>query len=234
MHIALTLNQVNIRLDAVLSATAARPQLGGSEWDRGAVTTTQTPRPYRMVARAEKRDQTRRRVVTAMKEAVMTTAYPSIRIADVAASAGVSSQTVHQHFESKERLFMTAIEELGHEVLAARRGSAPGDVAGVVRALVEEYERYGDVNWSMLLLEPESKAVRAALQVGRAGHRAWLEERFAPSLSSDPRHRREALDGLYAATDVGTWKLLRRDLALSRARTRSAMELLVRGALHDN
>jgi hypothetical protein len=42
------------------------------------------------------------------------------------------------------------------------------------------------------------------------------------------------LDGLYVATDVGTWKLLRRDLALSRARTRSAMEVIVRGILPDD
>jgi AcrR family transcriptional regulator len=187
-----------------------------------------------MVARAEKREQTQRRIVAAMKEAVMSTAYPSIRIADVAASAQVSSQTVHQHFESKERLFMAAIAELGQEILAARRGTAPRDVAGVVRELVAEYERYGDVNWSLLLLEQESQAVAAALRIGRAAHRAWLEERFAPSLPTDPRRRRQVLDGLYVATDVGTWKLLRRDLALSRARTRSAMEVIVRGILPDD
>jgi AcrR family transcriptional regulator len=187
-----------------------------------------------MVARAEKREQTRRRIVAVMKEAVMTTAYPSIRVADVAASAGTSSQTVHQHFESKERLFMAAIEELGQEILAARSGTAPRDVPALVRELVEEYERYGDVNWSLLLLEQESEAVAEALRIGRAGHRAWLEENFAPALPTDPRRRRQALDGLYAATDVGTWKLLRRDLALSRARTRSAMELLVRGIVPDD
>jgi AcrR family transcriptional regulator len=186
-----------------------------------------------MVARAEKREQTRRRIVEAMKEAVMTTPYPSIRVADVAAVAGTSSQTVHQHFESKEGLFMAAVDELGQEILAARGGAAPQDVTGVVRSLVSEYERYGDVNWSLLLLEHESDAVAAALRIGRTGHRTWLEECFASSLPTDARRRRQALDGLYAATDVGTWKLLRRDLALSRARTRSAMERLVRGALHD-
>jgi AcrR family transcriptional regulator len=187
-----------------------------------------------MIARAEKREETRRRVLAAMRQAVLTTAYPSIRIADVAASAGVSSQTVHQHFESKERLFMAAIEELGREILAARDRSVLRDVDSVVRALVEEYEEYGDVNWSMLLLEQESESVAAALQVGRAGHRSWLEGMFASSLPSDPRSRRQTLDGLYAATDVGTWKLLRRDLALSKSRTHSAMALLVRGALLDD
>ena len=104
----------------------------------------------------------------------------------------------------------------------------------MVRELVAEYERYGDVNWSLLLLEQESQAVAAALRIGRAGHRAWLEERFTPSLPTDPRRRCQALDALYVATDVGTWKLLRRDLALSRARTRSAMEALVRGIIPDD
>jgi AcrR family transcriptional regulator len=186
-----------------------------------------------MVARAEKREQTRRRIVAAMEEAMMTTAYPSIRVADVAASAGVSSQTVHQHFASKERLFLAAVAALGREILAARAATAPRDVDGVVRELVREYERYGDVNWSMLLLEQQSEAVAAALRFGRAGHRAWLEERFGASLPTAPRLRRQALDGLYAATDVGTWKLLRRDLALSPARTRDAMAMLVRGALRE-
>jgi AcrR family transcriptional regulator len=184
-----------------------------------------------MVSRAEKREETRRRIVTAMKEAVLTTPYPGIRVADVAASAAVSSQTVHQHFESKERLFLAAIDEIGKEIVAARRGTPSHDPAAVVRGLVEEYEEYGDVNWSLLLLEHESETVAAALRTGRAAHRAWLEETFARSLPTDPRHRRPVLDALYAATDVGTWKLLRRDLALSRARTSGAMELLVRGIL---
>jgi hypothetical protein len=103
----------------------------------------------------------------------------------------------------------------------------------VVHDLVAEYERYGDVNWSMLLLEHQSEAVAEALRVGRASHRAWLEETFGPSLPVDPRRRRQALDALYGATDVGTWKLLRRDLALSTARTRAAMATLVGGVLHD-
>jgi AcrR family transcriptional regulator len=184
-----------------------------------------------MVARAEQREQKRRRMVEAMKEALMTTPYPSIRIADIAAVAGVSSQTVHTHFESKEALFLCAIGELGQELLKMRARTAPGDVAAIVRGLVAEYETYGDVNWALLPMERESPAVAAALEGGRAGHRAWLETSFAPLLPDRPTLRRQALDGLYAATDVGTWKLLRRDLGLSRARTRTVMETLARGAL---
>lgn len=47
-----------------------------------------------MVARAEKREQTLRRILQAMKDAVITTAHPGIRIADLATAVGVSSQTV--------------------------------------------------------------------------------------------------------------------------------------------
>ncbi len=161
----------------------------------------------------------------------MTTAYPSIRIADVAATAGVSSQTVHTHFESKEALFLTAIGELGQELLETRGETAPGDVVAIARGLVAEYERYGDLNWALLPLERDSPAVAAALQMGRAGHREWLEASFAPLLPVHPTSRQQALDGLYAATDVGTWKLLRRDLGLSQARVRAVIETLIRGAL---
>lgn len=184
-----------------------------------------------MVARAEKREETRRRILGAMKDALVTATYPSIRMADVAAAAGVSSQTVHAHFESKESLFLAACLDLGEELVAARGHVEPGDVAGIVRGLVRQYERYGDINWTMLALERESSAVAGALEIGRAGHRGWLEKTFEPVLPEAAAERRAALDGLYAATDVGTWKLLRRDLGLSRSRTREVMETLVHGVL---
>ncbi len=138
---------------------------------------------------------------------------------------------MHTHFESKEALLLSAIGELGQELIEARGESAPGDVVAIARGLVAEYERYGDVNWALLPLERDSPAVAAALQVGRTGHRAWLEASFAPVLPVHPTSRQHVLDGLYAATDVGTWKLLRRDLGLPPARTRAVMESLIRGAL---
>lgn len=163
----------------------------------------------------------------------MTRPYAAIRVADVATSAGVSSQTVHTHFESKEVLFLTAAGEIGREIVEKRNRAQPGDVTRTVAGLVAEYEQYGDVNWSFLTLEADSPAVSDALRLGRSTHRAWLTERFATLLPADPARRRRAVDALYAATDVGTWKLLRRDLGLSRTRTRDAMEQLVRGALTD-
>jgi hypothetical protein len=65
---------------------------------------------------------------------------------------------------------------------------------------------------------------------GKAMHRAWVVEVFAPFLAAadDP----EALtDLLVVATDVYAWKLLRRDRGLSRERTESRMRRLVEGLL---
>ncbi len=157
--------------------------------------------------------------------------FPEIRVARVAADAGVSVPTVHNHFSSKEALFLAAMEELGPEVLVLRGDPAPGDVPAILRGLVRAYERYGDANWGLVPLEQQSPAVASVLAAGRAGHRAWLDKVFAPLLPPSPSARRRTLDALYAATDVGTWKLMRRDLGCSVPRTIATLDLLVRGAL---
>lgn len=190
-------------------------------------------RPYRMGARAEQVEQTRRAILEAMKAALRTSPYPEIRVGDVAAAAGVSAQTVHTHFGTKDELLLAAIAELGPEVLAMRGTPAPGDVSGIVRGIVRVHESTGDLNWSLLPLEADSPAIAALLAMGRAGHRAWLEDAFAPLLPSTPAARRRVVDALYVATDVGTWKLLRRDLGLSRPRTIAVIESLARGALAE-
>ncbi len=57
-------------------------------------------------------------------------------------------------------------------------------------------------------------------------HRAWVEEVFAPYLDvADDRE--ELTDLLVVATDVYTWKLLRRDRRLGRDRTERRMRRLV-------
>ncbi len=47
----------------------------------------------------------------------------------------------------------------------------------------------------------------------------------------DPNERRRVLLGLHAALDVFTWKLLRRDLGLSREQTEVQLTDLVLGVL---
>ena len=67
------------------------------------------------------------------------------------------------------------------------------------------------------------------LDRARAAHQAWLERIFADLLPKAPTARRRAIHALHVATDVYTWKLLRRDLRLSRADTERIMRDLVDG-----
>ena len=54
---------------------------------------------------------------------------------------------------------------------------------------------------------------------------------FDDRLPSTPAARRRAIHALHAATDAYTWKLLRRDLHLSRAETEKIIVDLVVGVL---
>lgn len=63
---------------------------------------------------------------------------------------------------------------------------------------------------------------------GRRHHRTWVERAFAPLLAGLRGAARERrLVGLIALADVSTWKLLRRDLGLSRAETERTLVDLI-------
>ena len=117
------------------------------------------------------------------------------------------------------------------ETRAIRDRAEPGDVTGAVTLLVGEYERFGDANFRWAATAERLDVVSSALEIGRASHRAWLEAIFGARLPRHPTTRRRALHALHAATDVYTWKLLRRDLGLSLTETERTIVQLVDGIL---
>ena len=75
-------------------------------------------------------------------------------------------------------------------------------------------------------------ALAEATERGRALHREWVRRVFAPMLSPLPRPERALrLAQLVTLCDVYTWRLLRRDQHLSRARTERAMAELINALL---
>ena len=192
---------------------------------------TQTTRSYRMQARAQGVQRTRERVLAAARDRFLQLPYDDIRLDDVAADAGVSQQTLLNHFTSKEGLALALAEVLAPEIEALRGPVVAGDVAGFVRGIMRQYEVLGDANVRLAAVAERIPALAGGLDVARARHTAWLEEAFGALLPDGARARRRALAALYAATDVGTWKLLRRDLGHSRAETTTVLEHLVRAAL---
>jgi hypothetical protein len=143
----------------------------------------------------------------------------------------VSHQTVLNHFASKENVAAAAAELLGRQTQAARGKAVADDAVGAIRVLVGEYERFGDANVRWAVSSDRLGSLAPLLDDARAGHQAWLEWIFGARLPETPVARRLAIHALHAATDVYTWKLLRRDLRLSRADTERVLLDLVDGVL---
>jgi AcrR family transcriptional regulator len=190
-----------------------------------------TRHAYTMVARAEGMVATRERIVQAALKLALEQAYEDITLAAIAQTAGVSHQTVLNHFESKEKVAAAAAEVLSQETLQARGKAIPGDHRGAVAILVNEYERFGDANVRWALSSERLGSLASLLDQARTGHQVWLERIFSDRLPKTPAARRRAIHALHAATDVYTWKLFRRDLRLTRIETERLIVALVNGVL---
>jgi AcrR family transcriptional regulator len=157
--------------------------------------------------------------------------YEFVTLAAIAQAADVSHQTVLNHFASKEKVAAAAADLLSRETAAARAQAQPGDVSGAISILVGEYERFGDAGARWAVAAERLGALASLLDEARAGHQAWLEQIFSKRLPATPAARRHAIHALHAATDVYTWKLLRRDLRLSRENTERIIVDLANGVL---
>ena len=190
-----------------------------------------TTRPDRLESRAAAVERTRDRILAVARDRFVELPYDEVRLAEVAAAAGVTQQTLLNHFASKEGLLLALVEVLGAEVDALRGRVVAGDAAAAVRGLMRQYEALGDATVRMTAAAERFPALAPGLATARDTHRAWLAEVFADQLPADEPARRRTLAALSAATDVGTWKLLRRDLGHSRAETTTVLAHLVRAAL---
>jgi AcrR family transcriptional regulator len=184
-------------------------------------------RSYQQQARAESTRNKRELILNAATEQFLARAYEEVTLVTIAEAAGVSRQTILNHFGSKEGL----LECVGRLITREREGAPAGDMRGAITRLIDNYERMGDANVRMLAIEA-TVPVAARLQAeGRVAHQRWLAEIFADRMPARAADRARLLCALHAATDVYVWKLLRRDLAQSRKQTQAIIEHLVTGAL---
>jgi AcrR family transcriptional regulator len=185
-------------------------------------------RKYTMVARAEAAAATAERILASAWQRFSDQPYEDVRLADIAADAGVTVQTLHLRFGTKDELFVAAWTWMAAPE-AAQRDSAPvGDVQTAVRVLYDSYDQDGDAVLRLLAQEERSPAVRQMADAGRRWHRGWVERTFAPmlaGLSGAARERR--LVKLIVATDLLVWKLLRREMGLGRRRAEQIVAEMV-------
>jgi len=187
-------------------------------------------RSYTMGARADGVADTRDRIVEAATTLFLEQTFDDVTLAAIAKASGVSHQTVLNHFGSKIGVAMAVAEALGRATADAR-SAEPGDLRGAIHALVGDYEQIGDANVRWVAASERYEDLVPVLDRARAGHQQWLREMFGADLPRGTAAARRAVNELHAATDVGTWKLLRRELHLSRAETERIIVDLVHGVL---
>jgi AcrR family transcriptional regulator len=174
-------------------------------------------RPYRQTLRAAAAESLRRRIVTAFHDLLLNRWIDEITLDEVATSAGTTRQTVIRLFGGKDGLLAAVIDLVRAE--AVPRTSMPFEVSGqeALKTLIAHYEAVGDMVVRFLAQEERHSALRPLLAHGRREHRAWVAERFTSTHSRQNKIERERqITRLIVATDIYTWKLLRRDLGKSQ------------------
>jgi AcrR family transcriptional regulator len=180
-------------------------------------------RRYTMRARADAAEQTAERVMHAAITLWRAEPFEQITLQQIADEAGVSLSTVMRRFGSKDGLVEAVLLSDGVRTQAGRDAIAVGDVAAAVRMIVADYELNGDAVIRMLALEDRIDAVRRVVTAGRVAHERWVQRVFAPLLGPTGERRARTLQ-LVVATDVYTWKLLRRDRQLAAEEVGRVME----------
>jgi AcrR family transcriptional regulator len=188
------------------------------------------PRRYEMRARASAAEETGKRIVAAMQSLFAERPFEAITLDAVAERAGVTLQTVLRRFGSKAGLFAAAAAG-GLAEVERQRGQAPADdLPAAMDNLYSHYEQWGDVALRLVAQEERFEEVAQVTARGRAAHAAWVDRVFAAELRRLPRAARTRRRAqLIAICDVSVWKLLRRDLGLSRKAAQAAALEIVEG-----
>lgn len=178
-----------------------------------------------MGARAEAVAATQRRILDAALALWGERHLDETSLADIAARAGVTKQTLLRHFGSRDALLDAAADAALAQVTSLRDRTPAGDVEAAVRDLLEDYDRWGDATIMMLAQEGRVPALARIADAGRVMHHAWVERVFAPWLRARRGAARSTLRAqLIVVTDVYVWRLLRRDLGLGAEAARRALE----------
>lgn len=190
-------------------------------------------RSYSMASRDEARLRTREVILDVAMEHFGDAWYDDITLASVARAAGVSQQTVVNHFGTKLGLYLAAVSERSVPVMmAARDRGVAGDVCSVVEAVVADYEHSGRGTVRAIALADREPDLAEMLDAGARFHRAWVAEKLAPrltGLSARERERRERL--LAVVLEARTWHQLRDTHGLGPEETADHLVTLVEALL---
>ena len=84
-----------------------------------------TAKPYNMELRAAAAEATRERILVAAADVFLDRWYDDVTLAELAKHAGVSGQTVINHYGGKEQLAAAAYDYLGKQITQRRYTPEP-------------------------------------------------------------------------------------------------------------
>jgi AcrR family transcriptional regulator len=190
-------------------------------------------RTYNMTARAAKAAATRKRIRVAAVELYCARPVEEFILEEVAQRAGTTVQTILRTFGSKDELIYAALDEMaaGGTFL---KPAQPGDIKAAVTAFFDIYEGVGDFVMQRLNEERRRPGLKPSLDQGREHHRDGVKAVFAPQLERlHGPARSQLLTALIVLTDIYVWKLLRRDMALSRSAAETIIRKMIIGTVEQ-
>ncbi|WP_205875605.1 TetR/AcrR family transcriptional regulator [Mycobacterium camsae] len=184
-------------------------------------------RGYEMRARKDAADATHEAILQATIDCFVVEQSVAITLNMIAERAGVTVKTVMRHFGSREAVIASAWARVHEEILVERIPPSE-DRDRALEVLLEHYERRGDMVLGVLREEDFDPRARSMCDRGRIEHRRWVTEVFSSRLpdEDEPAQRARVVDALVVATDLYTWKLLRRDRSLTTDQVRDRMQLM--------
>jgi AcrR family transcriptional regulator len=186
-----------------------------------------------MDSRAAAAQRTREAILESTEALFAERAFDEVTIGDVAAAAGVSQQTVVNHFGTKERLVLIGMQErVGPRIEAHRARVTPGDLDSVVDIVVSDYELTGTATLRLLAAAERFETMAEAAAYGRRFHHWWVGHALAPQLERLPEAARDETARLLAVVlDVRTWAQLRHDDGRTEAETRGDLRRMIEALL---
>lgn len=190
-------------------------------------------RKYEMKRRAERIQETRRRITEAAVELHETVGPARTTVSAVAEKAGVQRHTYYAHFPEIEDLYRacTAHYVERHPLPDPSPWAEIADAEGRMgRALSEVYAYYSDTEAMMSnvlrdgQLDPRGQESMAMLYQ----HWGRMRDTIADAFGTGEEHREDLLGAVTLALDFQTWRTLVRQQGLDQDRAAALMVGMVR------
>jgi AcrR family transcriptional regulator len=194
-------------------------------------------RKYVMKRRAERQQETRRRITEAAVELHQTVGPARTTVSAIAEKAGVQRHTYYAHFPELKDLYQACTTHyLQQHPLPdpSRWAEIPEPEERMRRALSEVYAYYGrtEAMLSNVLRDTPSDPVAQENNVFLFRHWEALRDTIADPFEASGERRQALLGAIALALDFGTWRTLVRQQELSQDRAGGLMVGMVRCLMH--